>query len=183
MDGNSHLQIDFALVPSDFLDRVETVFSQRGAAIASHHFLLVTKLHVSIPKKFLDTAAGKPLRSALGDVEVANRFSALFNEIMEQKFDNAEDPNNVTLFNAQMIDGFHEAADRILPKVYVKPKRSWTSPRSLELIQQRNAARQVGATDVEEKLQKYIKRSVGKDKDVWLEGLLASGYWHEVRNL
>lgn len=183
INGNSHSQIDFLLVPKDFMYNVEAVFSQREVSLASHHFPLITRLQISVPKLHKVHGPGLPLRSALRDPEMANRFAVLFDQVLEDKLGEPVTSQDVNLLNAQILDAFHDVSDRILPTSTFRPRRAWTSPRSLALITERHAARQCGDRSREAQLNKQVKRSIQNDKSIWLDSLLASGDWSQIRKL
>jgi len=67
-----------------------------------------------------------------------------------------------------------------LPTPEQPPRRPYTSPLTLTLIQQRNAAERRGDPHGAKQLQKAVKKSVRKDKAQYLNEALQSGNWSSV---
>ena len=93
---------------------IEDVRSDMSQALASHHFLLVTKLHLHMPKLVDARAPKKPQVSALRETSCANRFAVLFDASMENASTDCD--ADINLMYARVLDSFGTAADTVLPK-------------------------------------------------------------------
>ena len=62
-------------------------------------------------------------------------------------------------------------------------KRPWISSETLSLLQRRDDARFSRDVSAERDLSKQIRRSVAVDRSAWLDLLLQSGDWNEIRKL
>ena len=174
-------QIDFILVSAEWKDSVQRVWSDRTAALASHHFLVQAELQVEIQKA---TPSAPPTRrdiSALREPALANSFNELFTEHMVSHC-SGEDVSAHQL-NEKMISAFRDAADRCLPEAALRPKRPWISEQTLAIIRERNDARSRGLLAQERALTQRVKASVKADRTRWLEDSLATGDWTQIRQL
>ena len=177
----SHGQIDFLLVPQDWLHNVEEVHSNMSVALASHHFLLAARIAVCVPKVVPRMPNLSYDRTALGDRCVAHSFATFFDASMEEN--NEEGPQDVDLVYAKITDAFHASAEAVLPLQPLQPKRPWISSRTLALLDKRNIARREHRHLDEKALAKEVKSSVGKDRAQWLDSLVATGEWNQIRKL
>ena len=91
--------------------------------------------------------------------------------------------DNLDLAYARLVDAFQNAAEVVLPEKGAKANRPWTSKRTLDLINERTAARKGNDFPEEQRLAREIKKSVAQDRAAWLDDLLATGNWDEVRKL
>jgi len=82
-----------------------------------------------------------------------------------------------------MTEAFHAAIGTTLPVLPLAPHKPWISAQTLDLIQQRTLARRQGHDASERHLNAKVKQSVKTDRGNWLDGLLATGAWEEVRRL
>ena len=65
----------------------------------------------------------------------------------------------------------------------MQPRRPWITERTLDLIEKRNTARQIGDHYAERALNKAIKQSAKMDRKVWLNISLDGGNWSAIRSL
>ena len=178
----AHSQIDFFLCPSDWKHVVERVWSDRSMPLASHHFPVFAHLQISVSKDERTNASHNHFScAALLDPLAANRFADLFDKCMEDSsFSGSEDLN---LKYACMVDAFKTAEAETLTKRTVKPRKPWISSMTLVLIEQRQICRQSGNRDEEAQLNKQVRASVKRDRTRWLEAMLETGDWKEIRKL
>ena len=178
-------QIDFVLVQRAWLGTVRQLYSDMNMALASHHFAVIADLQIAVPKvvkEVIPKHASNPrvCVSALTAVEVANRFALLFDESMS----NHEDHElSIDDFYHVMSDAFQHAAEKCLPQRARTAKRPWISSETLSLLQRRDDARFSRDVSAERDLSKQIRRSVAEDRRAWLDQLLQSGDWSEIRKL
>ena len=174
-------QIDFVLVQCAWMNTISHVYSDMSLVLSSHHFVVVADLQVAISKN-VQKHARQPhfCISSLHDEEIANRFAALFDDNMagHEKHDNSPDALRHAISNA-----FRDAAESCLPRRAKVAKRPWISTNTLELLEKRDVARTRGDTTGERSLSKQIKHSVADDREIWLNQLLQSGDWGEIRKL
>ena len=182
-DWVTHSQIDYLLCEVGWLHVVEALCVDRYAALASHHFLLEASLKSSVPisKKPRDTRT--PSLLALEDPIVSNRFAALVADFMQDLDDNSGTTVNLDQQNARMADAFTQAANSCLPQRDRQTSRPWISETTLGLIRRRQVARSHGDSVQERLLNKEVRRSVSSDKGAWLDTLLASRDWSQIRRL
>jgi len=151
-------------------------------ALASHHFLLEARISICVPKREGNTRSSKYVRSALKDETVASNFAITFDEHMRETVANESDHNLHS--NAQrMVDAFRKAEATHLPTETFVARRPWISQDTLDLIRQRNQARITGAHAHETDLNKAIRRSAKADRRKWLDEMLQTGDWSQVRRL
>ena len=131
----SHSQIDHALCSEDWLQCVGAASSNRRLPLSSHHYPIVLRLILAVPKKTTEARTQAYSTSSLASPVVSNRFVDLF----EMQLDAAipENCNNVNIFYAGFVDVFATAKDNALPCRPVLPKRPWISSRCLALIEER----------------------------------------------
>ena len=75
-----------------------------------------------------------------------------------------------------------EASNKI-PLRTAPARKPWIGPVTLDLIQQRHAARSGGDHALEKSLNKLVHKAVRSDKAVWLNSALEDGTWEGVRKL
>ena len=171
----SHSQIDFVIVPRAWVHTIEDVRSDMSQALASHHFLLVTKLRLHMPKSVDARSPKRPQVSALRETSCANRFAILFDASMENA--STECDADINLMYARILDSFGTAADTVLSKQKLQARRPWISNATLVLLESRQDARHTADFEFGKSLAKEIKASVARDRGIWLDGLLATGDW------
>ena len=70
-----------------------------------------------------------------------------------------------------------------IPSKAAAARKPWIGPITLELIQQRHAARSAGNHHLEKTINKTVRKSVRADKAVWLNAALEDGSWQGIRKL
>ena len=123
------------------------------------------------------------MHAALRDKATANQFAVLFDGAMGDSDHEDYAYANVDLLYARISDSFALAADTVLPHTTVMAKRPWISPATLSLLESRNAARRGHRFNDEQALAKEIKKSVAGDRSKWLDDLVATGEWAQIRKL
>ena len=179
----SHSQIDFLLCSKEWVTQLTSISSSRLCALASHHFPLFIRMQIDIPKGETKTAQ-MPRYSwaALEDHGVASQFVTSVDETMHQ-FTDGNETANLNLQYARLVDACMAAADKVLPISTIPPRHPWISQKTLALIEARALARMRSQFGIEQGLGKQIKASVKQDRSAWLDGLLASGDWNQIRKL
>ena len=79
--------------------------------------------------------------SALNDLTVANRFATFVEDAMQQYAAADQVPCSLNLQYARITDAFHHAAQNVLPSRISRAQRSWISPMTLKLLDDRSLAR------------------------------------------
>ena len=74
-------------------------------------------------------------------------------------------------------------AHEVLPTIELTANKPWISQRTLRYIHERNMCRKNSNIEGEKHLKKLIKHSVKQDRTSWLQSLLATGSWQEIRKL
>ena len=173
-------QIDFILTNKDWLHVLRDVASCMDMALASHHFPIIVQLDIAIPKR-----AGQPRVhqfdvAALENHLVGNRFRELFQSEMETLHADHLSTNDMY---ASMRVCYEKVAAECLPKLCRKARRPWISNITLQQISDRDAARAQHNYELEKELTKNIRTAVKKDRTQWLNNMLATGDWKEIRKL
>lgn len=184
--SNNFGQIDFVLVPRRSVDCVQRIYSDRTRALASHHFLVVAEVRLGVPKMPRVAERRRLDEAALRQADVAKHFAQAFDEHMAASETSAQThiyPQDVNQFCARMAEAFEGAATDVLPSRAVVARRPWISDATLSLIEARNEARRLGASEREILLNKRIKAAVKTDKNSWLDSMVASGDWTQIRRL
>ena len=143
---------------------------------------MVVEIQTSCGEVALEPAFKQPRYdlTALSDVNVRTCFAQRFTEITEaQVLDYSSCERSVE----NMCATFYAAAADALPCRKVRPHRPWIQPATLDLIAKRDEARQAGRRTEEVKLNRQIRRTAKADRTKWLEGLITTGSWQEVKKL
>ena len=188
VDWRRFAQLDHVLLPQAWQSILSDAFSVREAALNTHHFMLVTEVSISIPSEGLKINRKAKLDvKALGDKSIATAFATSFankfSVLSARPDDEDEGPYNATRVAHRFAQALHEAADEELPRQQAVAKRPWISGETLLLIDQRNASRRAGAWEEETRLNKEIRAATRRDRETWLNGMVASGDWQSVRKL
>ena len=151
-----------------------------GFGFASLHFPIIVPLDIAIPKR-----AGQPRVhqfdvAALENHLVGNRFRELFQSEMETLHADHLSTNDMY---ANMRVCYEKVAAECLPKLCRKARRPWISNITLQQISDRDAARAQHNYELEKELTKNIRTAVKKDRTQWLNNMLATGDWKEIRKL
>ena len=138
----SFAKLDFCVVQKDWLSAIEDVYSDRTIALSSHHFIVISNVHIDIPKTLLRQRSKRPDYSRCRDPDMALSFASEVHHWMQQLDSNAwidmNDPNSI---NESLNGAFAHASEAILPLRKYIPKRPWISAIILDLIEKRDAAR------------------------------------------
>ena len=70
-----------------------------------------------------------------------------------------------------------------VPVESTRANKPWMSSRTPDLLNQTREARINGNWNVEEQLQKDVKKSASTDRSKWLEDLASSGEWKSIKAL
>ena len=173
-------QLDHVLIPRGDLWQIRQIQSDRQQALASHHFLMEVAVDIQMERS---VSSSKHVRYDLGALQqngvkdaFANRFAVLAHECI------TDDGDCDVLVNS-LCDCFDQAAAAALPVLEVRPQRPWIQSRTLQKISARNEARKAGQRDVELQLNREIRKYAKDDRSCWLNGLLSSGSWGELKRL
>ena len=180
----SHSQIDFLLCPREWHVVCKDIRSYRSLALASHHFAIISSLDISVSKPCAQSKRPHACVGALADPLTANRFAVLFEDFMGDTVvvPDEQDPDPNRLY-AALCDAFQAAASATLPSRSARPMRPWISERTLRLLDARSLARQTGDWLKEQELNRDIRLTVKGDRARWLDALVATGDWSQVRKL
>jgi len=173
-------KLDILLVNKDWAHLVVDVRSECRAPIPSHHFLVMARLALEVPKAdCLRTARFDA--TALRSQPVAQRFAQKFRQHMDHHNVSSQrlDSRSQDLTNA-----FLTAAEETLPSRNIVPKRPWISTSTLQMIEDRRHMRENGATaEAERAMTRSIRRSAKQDREQWLTDMAGSRDWSDIRAL
>jgi hypothetical protein len=177
-------QLDLALLPHEWLPKVTDIASDRGEALASRHFLVEITLQCDVQKTPLKSrdACLKVNRRALQYFSVRRRFTDAFHGEMLQTGLSMQD-NTIDESILGINGAFKSAAGLTLPQTELVPNKPWIRHDTLVLIKQRNCARTQGRHSDETALNKRVRMSAKRDRGAWLDNLVETGDWAQIRRL
>ena len=177
-------QLDYVLVPSEWENAVHQTYSDRTAALASHHFLLRISLDAKVEKTRRAQKTERPDVASLRDKPVAALFAKRFAEkgraLLPTRPDS--DAGSPQVLSEVVQEAFGAAA-ATLPSYRSVPAKPWISSRTLALLDERDAARLARQWTREKELTKWIKGSARRDRSSWLDAQLENGDWKPIRRL
>ena len=78
---------------------------------------------------------------------------------------------------------WQQSAVRCLHQTKRQARKPWISSRTLHLLEERDKARTSRNRHLEKMLHGQVKQSVKMDRSQWLDDLLRTGDWNEIRRL
>ena len=174
-------QIDFLLVGREWWYKILSVASCMDMSLASHHFPIIAEIDVELPKAIATTA--RDPRYHLSELQCActsSLFATSFHECMLQC--HCENGTADELCTA-MATSFQQSAERCLHQTKRQARKPWISSRTLHLLEEREKARTSRNPHLEKMLHGQVKQSVKMDRSQWLDDLLKTGDWNEIRRL
>jgi len=182
MDTITHTgfaMLDLVLVPQGWRDCIQCLHSNRYAALASHHFLVLSTLDIVLAPRRADSKNTRLDWSVLQDPVTRYAFARRVETELCQASDGTVASN-----------GWEEAcistmavARELLPTKPKAPNKPWITTSTLELISKKQQARADHNWELEKELRKQISKAAKKDRAAWLEDLAAKGDWNAVRQL
>ena len=97
--------------------------------------------------------------------------------------DGSIDISGIDEIAAHLNDAFKSAAKQCLPESAARTNRPWVRAPTLALIDRRTQARKDSLHILEQDLTKQIRLSIKRDRSTWIDELVASGEWTNVRKL
>ena len=174
----SHAQIDFVIVPRLWFSCLTDVYSDRMFALQSQHYILLVELCLQIDRTPRRQQENKADLLMLKQPYLRQRFCQEFLSKAGEALQSTS-PDVV----AGAVQGAMHVAAEYLPSRSLSPHRPWITSATLELIEDRNFARQRGHYEDERKLHKLIRQSAKKDRKAWLDNVLENADWAAVRAL
>ena len=135
----------------------------RSIALASHHFLVLAHFNVVMEKEKLIEKCRRRNYNMLVQPAVAKTYADKVVELFEQYF-NQWQPDSADSFNIALTQAMKCSADNCLPEMTREPHKPWISSTSLDLLDQRDFARQVANYDKEKELKQISKKIIDQDK-------------------
>jgi len=169
--------LDLLLCDNATLRNISQLYSERRAALGTDHYLVMSVLNVSKP----DANCPRKLhydRSALSDEHCKDNFAQAFGEMVTPL------PAESTI--SDWWDHGKNAmnlASKCMPQRVCKASHPWISDGTLELIESRREARSQNNCTEEKRLHQQVKKAAKRDRTRWLNSLLASGDWKQIRKL
>ena len=174
-------QIDFLLVGREWWHKILSVASCMDMSLASHHFPIIAEIDVELPKAIATTARDPRYHlSELQCARTSSLFATSFHECMLQC--HCENGTADELCTA-MATSFQQSAERCLHQTKRQARKPWISSRTLHLLEERDKARTSRNLHLEKMLHGQVKQSVKMDRSQWLDDLLKTGDWNEIRRL
>ena len=100
-------QLDFCIVEQDWLDCIQDVYSDRLAVLSSHHFLVISRVCIDIPKTEPRERAAVPDFKACHHVDTALTFASEVHHWMQQLDANDWiDHRDISSFNNSLNEAF-----------------------------------------------------------------------------
>ena len=178
----NHGQLDFMLISRDWLSQICSVHSDRSIALASHHFLVLADVQLDVARGEKFDRQHRPDVCTLMEPTVSTIFRREFETTMSSIAPNEAEEMNVDAVEAAMGHAFKKAAESLRKSSTVK-HQPWISDGTLLLIEARNRARSDRDKNRERGLNIQIRKSVKKDRSQWLDKLLVTGDWSQIRRL
>ena len=174
-------QIDFLLVGREWWQKKLSVASCMDMSLASHHFPIIAEIDVELPKAIATTARDPRYHMfGLQFACTSSLFATSFHECMLQC--HCENGSADELCTA-MATSFQQSAVRCLHQTKRQARKPWISSRTLHLLEERDKARTSRNLHLEKMLHGQVKHSVKMDRSQWLDDLLKTGDWNEIRRL
>ena len=161
------------------LDRVVDVFSDRLAAIASHHFPIIAVVDAQTHHHVQGSRKAIPDWAALKDCQVRNKVI----EEYRKNFDAHSPWLNLNSRWEGMCQSMGDSIQKHLPCHAPKANKPWIQEGTLDIVHRRLEARAAGDHELEKLLHKQAKTSARKDRSKWLEDLAGTGDWTALRRL
>jgi hypothetical protein len=127
---------------------------------------------------------------SLKEKETASIFAHRFVEISKTSAckvfpadGSAPGDNDCQKLMTVVTESLHAAAAETVPVITLLPQRPWIQATTLNLIGRRNDARKTGDRSVEVALNKEIRKSARADRGNWLNNIVETGAWAEVKKL
>ena len=172
--------LDLLLCPSQHFHSILDIRSNRMATLASHHFPVTAALCVNMScvelvpthrrAKYDWFALHTPdVRQAVCD-SISSGISAV----------SVTEPNQ---FWKSFCESVESAVKQHVPVQKHRANKPWIGTATLDLLDQRRAARETNNWALERQLRLKIKKSAKSDRARWLEDLVASGDWGAIKKL
>jgi hypothetical protein len=169
--------LDLMLCQASTLERISRLASERSAALGTDHYMVQARLKFDTP---LGTGTKHKRRqtSALADDSCRSLFAQAFADMVTQP------PSDSTISNcwSHGKDAM-KAASECMPQQACTASHPWISHGTLELIEARREARSQNNSSEEKRLHHQIKKEAKRDRSRWLNSLLESGDWKQIRKL
>ena len=167
-----------------WIDSMHDVYSDKLAALCSHHFLLNSIVRIEIPKTQPRERIAVPDHIACHNIEPALSFAAEVDHWMQQlNANDMLDHHDISSSSDSLNEALTHASGAILPSRQYRARRPWISFSTLDLIERRDRARADGDFGLESNLSRQIKSQVKWDRARWLDNAIASGYWQAINSL
>ena len=164
--------------PQEF-ERVKYCHSVREAVLRSDQYLLLYGIQLAKSEE-LDRRPRRVCRAALGTETVKSSFVEAFCEHADCNGNGAM--GSLDEKWARTVAAMR-AAEAVLPNRRRTPNKPWISESTMGLIDQRSAARECDDLPGERRLHKEIRAAAKKDRTEWVEQMLSSGTWDQVKRL
>jgi len=171
--------LDLLLCDPATLCRIQKLHSVREAALGTNHYLVKVVLQFERPEPLVRSSLARPDVAALQESAAATQFAQCFGSMVEGV--NVMDGTLSNVWDATKVA--MEAAARSLPQRTKKANQPWISDATLHLIELRLKARAENDYRNEQLLHKEVRKAAKLDRTRWLNSLLDTGDWRQVRNL
>ena len=178
--ASTHTVLDVLLTPADFLSEVSGLWSDRLAAIASHHFPIIAIVSAQLSRS---QAKKRKPRHDFSYLEPA-MFKCVTKS--SEEFHGEPDVAMRTPIDAQwncMRQNLLDVVSASIPVTRRVKSKPWISQATLDLIELQDDARRDGLFEEEKQRKKDIKRSVKRDRADWLRQLASKGDWKSLQQL
>ena len=170
-DGDTRNQIDYILINKRFRNCVKQAKTYPGSDINSDHNPVVVKMKIQL-KKLNKTNRKQQLDFSLlknnsyaarYNIEIRNRFDALYIEELEQQFDEEERIEDIW---RKVKESIVTTTKGLLPLRTKKNKQTWMTDDILSKMDERKAHKHVDR-DKYNQLNKEIINDCRKEKQIW----------------
>ena len=161
--------------------KILRVASCMDISLLSHHLPVIAEIDVELPRVIATTA--RDPRYHLSEHQCActsSLFATSFHECMLQCHCANGTANEVC---TAMATSFQQSAELCLHQTKRHARKPWISSRTLHPLKARDKARTSRNPHLEKMLHGQVKQSVKLDRSQWLDNLLKTGDWNEIRRL
>ena len=137
---NKFAELDVVLIGKEWLQTIVDIQSCRNASLASHHFLVICVLDVVVPK--IVAPQNKFYKLDVAQLNCSANAQVFSAGIIDQMQSSTSIHTDIEQIDSALSKTFQDISAKQLPPIKKKPQKPWISPNSLNLIHERDVARQ-----------------------------------------
>lgn len=162
-------ELDHILLSQKEAHRLRRVSSDRQQALGT--FLLQAAVDLRLERHTRRRQSARTDIQALQQDQMKEAFANKFVELSKR----IDADSDLECLTQSICDGLHQAAAATLPAVKVAANRPWIRSSTLNLIERRSEARQLGHRAQELELNAQVKKAAKEDRKAWIDQLITNG--------